>query len=98
MAGAVLEASDSLDDVNLRTFLALLSLLGDGGLRVQRAGELPARSADPTDRLVELCVVTGANRYIAGKGGHKYLRVEAFEQAGIEIIWQAFDPDQVIYS
>jgi len=97
IAGALLEASDSLDDVNFRTFLALLSLLGAGALRVQRAGELPAESEDPTDRLVELCVLTGASRYIAGKGGHKYLRVEAFERAGIEIIWQVFTPESVVY-
>lgn len=95
---AVREASDNLDDINFRTFLALLALLDGDSVRVQRAGELPARSADPTDRLVELCVVTGASRYIAGKGGHKYLRVEAFSQAGIEIIWQTFNPESVIYS
>lgn len=90
-------ATDKLDDVNFRSFSALLGLLRGKPLRIVRAGELPAVSEDPTERLVGLCTAVGAKRYIAGKGGSNYLRVELFEQAGIEVTWQEFEPARVCY-
>lgn len=91
------EASDHLEDVNYRTFRALLTLISGNSTRVVRAGEWPCSTEDPTDRLVELCAAAGARRYIAGKGGQNYLRVQSFERVGIEVVWQKFDPDHVVY-
>lgn len=97
LAAAMRDSPDSLDLVNYRTFRVLLGLLGGDTVRLERAGKLHAPSEDPTERLVELCIAVGANTYIAGKGGHNYLQTEAFERAGIKVIWQAFDPARVVY-
>ena len=91
------DASDTLDDVNYRTFRAIMKLLGNDSVRVVRAGDLSVKSMEPTERLVELCAAVDARQYVAGRGGRNYMRVEMFEQAGVEIIWQAFDPARVIY-
>jgi len=94
---AMAQASESLNDVNSRAFHAVLDLLGAGDLRVTPVGSLPVTSTDPTERLVEACRALGAKRYIAGRGGRNYLRVEEFEKAGIDVIWQEFDPARVVY-
>ena len=62
-----------------------------------RVGDLGGTSEEPTDRLVEACRAVGAKTYIAGKGGRNYLRTEAFEKAGIGVVWQQFDPASVPY-
>ncbi len=94
---ALREETDRLEVVNLRTFQAMLSLLGENLPRIVRAGELAIESEDPTGRLVEMCAKLGATRYIAGKGGHNYLETEQFERAGIEVIWQEFSPANLVY-
>lgn len=94
---AMNEASDNLNDVNYRTFLALLRLLDGNSLHVVNASELSASSEDPTMRLVEICTELGATHYIAGKGGHNYLRVDEFDKVGIKVLWQEFNPSKVIY-
>jgi hypothetical protein len=97
IAQALAASSDSLNDADFRTFQAVLELLGSGAPKVESIGDLPASSQDPTLRLVEVCATLGATHYIAGKGGANYLRVEEFEKAGIEVLWQAFDPAAVVY-
>jgi hypothetical protein len=97
IAEAMWKATDNLDDINYRTFLAMLRLMDAGSLNIVRVGELPATSDDPTLRLVEICRSLKATRYIAGKGGHNYLRVEEFDKAGIGVIWQTFDSARVLY-
>jgi hypothetical protein len=94
---AMTSSSDNLSDVNFRTFSAVLGLLRGEQVRVELASNLPASSPDPTLRLVELCTAAGGKTYIAGKGGHNYLRVEEFERAGIRVIWQDFVSDGVTY-
>lgn len=98
IANAIAEASDNLDDVNYRTFKAILKLLGNECLRVVRADDLHAESSDPTERLVEICRSLNATTYIAGTGGRNYLRVDDFEKAGIKVLWQAFDPTLIRYA
>lgn len=88
--------STNLAEVNARAFRAVLDLLG-GGVRVERIGDLPVHASEPTERLVEACAALGATRYIAGRGGRNYLRPEAFEKAGIEVVWQSFDPANAVY-
>lgn len=91
------EASDNLDDVNFRLFNTLLKLLDCNHLTIIRAEDIPVDSENPTERLVKICAFLGAKQYIAGKGGKNYMQLELFEQAGIEIKWQAFEPQTVQY-
>lgn len=98
LSAAITRAPDNLDGVNYQTFLALLQLLEVEHVRVMRAEELSVCANDPNKRLIEMCARVGADRYIAGKGGRNYVRVEEFERAGIAVIWQVFDPGKVVYS
>jgi WbqC-like protein len=64
--------------IGIRTPAHLASALGvDGG--------------DATDRLVALCRAVGANTYLAGRDGAKYMNADAFEAAGIEVLYQVYD-------
>ena len=83
--------------MNEKSFRSVLSLLGGTLPRVVRSGELSARSEDPTRRLVEICREVGATRYLAGRGGRRYMRVEDFEEAEIEVVWQEYDASRVTY-
>lgn len=91
-------ASDRLTDVDYALFIAALRLLGAGNRTIVRASELGETSTDPTERLVTLCERVGGARYIAGRGGRSYMSVDAFERAGIKVIWQEFDVDQTAYT
>jgi hypothetical protein len=97
LAQAIAESADNLNEANFRTFMALLQILDAGSLRVVQVGELPAKSEDPTLRLVEICTALGATQYIAGKGGANYLRSEEFDRVGIAVLWQSFDPAALVY-
>jgi hypothetical protein len=94
---AMAESSDQLHDANYRLFVAVLMLLGAGSIRIEQAGSIGGDSEDPTLRLVNLCRTVGATTYIAGKGGHNYLRTSEFESANIRVIWQEFDPARTVY-
>jgi hypothetical protein len=94
---ALAGSSERLEDVNYRSLAAVLDLLGFDRSRIVRAGELRVETGDPTLRLVELCRALGADRYLAGRGGRNYLRVEEFEKVGIEVVWQEFDASRATY-
>ncbi|HEY8101590.1 MAG TPA: WbqC family protein [Burkholderiaceae bacterium] len=42
-----------------------------------------------SDLVLNLCLETGANRYLSGTGGANYLKAETFRDAGVEIVYQA---------
>jgi hypothetical protein len=96
---ALERSSDCLDDVNYQTFSAVLEMLGADALRIERAGDLVTSSADAdaTERLLEICLAVGATGYIAGEGGRNYMRTDLFEQRGVKILWQHYDPLTVSY-
>ena len=94
---AMHRAAPNLDDIDYQTFLALMDLLGYGDRKIERANEMPLRSADPTGRLVEICQQFGATEYLAGRGGHNYMDTDQFERAGIRVVWQEFDFNTVRY-
>ena len=41
-----------------------------------------------TERLVDICCVHGADKYLAGIGSKEYLDESLFEDRGIEVIYQ----------
>ena len=47
-------------------------------------------SEEPTDRLIDICQAVGADTYLSGPDGAKYMDLERFEQNGIEVIIQEF--------
>lgn len=88
---------DRLNVVNEEAFRSVLGMLGGPAVRIVRSAELAATASDPTERLVEICRELGATRYLAGRGGRRYMRVEEFERAGIEVVWQEYDAGKVTY-
>jgi len=43
-----------------------------------------------TERLINICRATGADCYLSGPGGRRYMDLEAFAAAGITVTWQEF--------
>jgi hypothetical protein len=94
---ALAGTEDRLDVVNEAAFRSVLGVLGGPAIRIVRSGELTSAASDPTQRLVEICRELGATRYLAGRGGRRYMRVGDFERAGIEVVWQEYDAGAVTY-
>jgi hypothetical protein len=44
----------------------------------------------PTRRLVDICRKLGADAYLSGVDGAKYMEMELFDAAGIEVVFQDF--------
>lgn len=45
---------------------------------------------DPTERLIDICRLIGADTYLAGKDGAKYMDVEKFTKSGFKLTFQDF--------
>ena len=41
-----------------------------------------------SDLVLNLCLEAGATRYLSGTGGKNYIEPEAFEKAGVEIVYR----------
>jgi hypothetical protein len=78
-----LAAGTRLADVAEASTLALLNLLGWQG-RVVRSSSLDARP-ERSARLADLAQAVGADEYLCGTGGAKYLDVAPFAAQGIEV-------------
>ncbi len=48
-------------------------------------------SNDPTQRLIDLCHQLGAESYLAGADGRKYMQLDRFAAAGIEVFFQEYE-------
>jgi hypothetical protein len=46
---------------------------------------------DPTDRLIDICLALGADTYLSGQDGTRYMDLERFQKAGIRIDIQEFE-------
>jgi hypothetical protein len=44
-----------------------------------------------TERLLDICQARGATRYLSGPSGQKYLDVDRFRDAGIEVDWMTYE-------
>ncbi|KDN85588.1 hypothetical protein KCH_26050 [Kitasatospora cheerisanensis KCTC 2395] len=77
------DTTDRTADITEASTLLLLDLLGWRG-RVVRSSNLPAR-AGRTQRLVDLCRAVGADTYVCGTGGLRYVAPTRFADAGIDL-------------
>lgn len=55
------------------------------------ASELEGLSGDPTGRLVDICRAVGADAYLSGVDGAKYMDLDQFASVGIEVIFQHYE-------
>lgn len=73
-----------LSQINEQFLKAIAGML-DLKTAIRRADIVPRTTADPTDRLVEICKARGATTYISGPAARNYLRADAFTKAGIAL-------------
>jgi WbqC-like protein family len=57
---------------------------------VQRASGLGVTATEPTERLIALCAAVGADTYLAGRDGARYMDLERFATAGIRVLYQDY--------
>lgn len=75
-------------DINTHVIEYLVSVLGIN-TEIVIASNLNVRN-HPTERLIDICKALGADTYLAGKGGYKYMDMEKFRQAEIKVLFQDF--------
>ncbi len=51
-------------------------------------------SQEPTQRLLDICKELGASTYLAGVDGRKYMELDRFAAAGIEVAFQEYEHPQ----
>jgi len=49
-----------------------------------------------SNRLVDICKRYNATQYLAGRGSKNYMDIEPFERAGIEVIYQEVDEEDMV--
>jgi hypothetical protein len=78
-----------LSELNMASVMLLKDLLGIQSKTVV-ASRLHVISDDPSRRLVDICVGLGADTYLAGTDGIRYMNVDMFRDAGINVTFQEF--------
>ena len=81
-----------LADINIASTSFAFEVLGIKTQVADRSSTIVEKSAEPTQRLIDICKRVGADTYLAGAGGKEYMRVEEFERQGIRLIWQNWEP------
>lgn len=76
-------------DINLHLIQYLAKALGISNKKFHLASEYQSREG-PTERLVDLCKLVGADVYLSGQDGAKYLDLDEFKKEGIQVIFQSY--------
>jgi len=78
-----------ISELNIHLLEHLREALGMNTKTTVISSNLELRE-EPTDRLIDICKATGADTYLAGPDGTKYMDLQRFEQNGIEVMTQEF--------
>ncbi len=78
-----------LADLNVELTCFLAEALGLSR-RMLRASELPPGRADPTGRLLDLCLAVGADTYLSGQDGAQYMDLRQFEDRRVAVLRQEY--------
>lgn len=78
-----------LSDLNIFVVKKLAEMLGIA-TPLYIASELNDFPEDPDERLVAITKYFGADTYLAGGGGHDYMKLDIYEQAGIKVVFQDY--------
>jgi hypothetical protein len=79
----------SLAELNIHIAEYIRKKLGLGDKPAVLASHLKL-SDDPTGRLIDICRTLGADTYLAGRDGSKYMDLEGFKASGLKLITQDF--------
>lgn len=85
------DRSDRLSDIAETSTRAMLHAVGWTGI-VHRSQSLPVRGGR-SQRLADLATAVGAEVYVCGTGGARYLNPEPFTEAGLTVSYLSPDPD-----
>jgi len=80
---------DAISDVNIHMATQIREILGINHKPIIRSSEL-ALSNDPTGRLIDICNYLNGDAYLAGQDGVKYMDMNQFVEAGIEVNTQMY--------
>jgi hypothetical protein len=83
-----IEGVELLSEINLHFLKAISALLGLK-TRFVLSRELGIEGSQ-SKRLVSICQLLDANRYISGPSAKSYLKMEKFEEAGISVEWMDY--------
>ena len=79
-----------LRDLNQTILSYLAEALGMHAKLVLASSLALPVQATATERLIAICHALGADTYLSGSAGRNYVNVERFEQAGLRLLFQAF--------
>lgn len=81
---------DYLCDVTIDTIM-LLTRLFDIKTEIVKMSELDYPKESKKNQLVlDLCLAAGADYYLSGRGARKYMELEPFTEAGVDVEFQEF--------
>ncbi len=75
--------------LNIHVVRELASILGIT-TPLYIASELPPFPEDPDERLIAITRHFGGDTYLAGSGGHDYMDLAKYEQAGVGVVFQEY--------
>ena len=78
-----------LVDINIHMIEYLVKALGISEEKLVKASKYESRE-EPTERLVDICKHLGADVYLSGKDGAKYMNLDEFSKEGIKVIFQDY--------
>jgi hypothetical protein len=79
----------TIGELNIHVVRELAALLGIA-TPLHAASELPTFPEDPDERLIAVTRHFGADTYLAGSGGHGYMDLAKYENAGIQVVFQEY--------
>lgn len=82
-AASELELLTEVNELFLRTLCKFLDLR----THFSRSDDVPRRSKDATDRLLEICLARGATTYVSGPAAKAYISRQKFANEGIELAY-----------
>ena len=77
---------DGLNELNIELTMLMLRWMNIR-TQIMRSSQMKATGA-ASDLVLNLCLEAGATRYLSGTGGKNYIEPEAFEKAGVEIVYR----------
>jgi hypothetical protein len=80
---------EGLVDINISLIKMIVDFFGIKK-KILIASEIETRD-EPDGRLIDICKSVGADTYLSGKDGSKYMDMEVFDKAGIKVVIQDFE-------
>lgn len=61
---------------------------------LKRMSGMPPDLGSKSEQIIKICQIVGADQYLSGQGAKKYNDQEAFDKAGIKLLYQEYEPPQ----